>query len=372
MFRRRMFYVSGFDPRGGRFYHGLHRDELAAHAARTGEAITVSGRKRGGDHAIDWTVENASAAVTTAYTFLRWDDLIGKVWVRGPLQLAWRGAAAYAGYALHHDWKAYWRLGKGPFVTTLYPGVLAVLLPLLIALPVALLLTLLLPGWAAALLGLVTGIAAARPLLDKIRAFWLMRLFIQNHAQARRGIDPELIARTHAFAAAVAAALDEDHDEVLLVAHSNGSILIVPLLLELLRLRGGALPDHFALVTLGHCLPLLGCRRDAVQFHAMQRELAQYRFRWIDIGSPPDGAAFSMVDPLAPVASAAKADLTLLNPRFYVFYNPETYHSGFANKYEIHFDYLRGGDRVSPIDYPSLTANPVRIADAVARFRAIP
>jgi hypothetical protein len=70
------------------------------------------------------------------------------------------------------------------------------------------------------------------------------------------------------------------------------------------------------------------------------------------------------------VAPDPRPRMELLSPRFHLFYDPETYHKGYANKYEIHFDYLRTGDRVSEIDWPSLMATERTASQAVADFRA--
>ena len=304
--------------------------------------------------------------------FLRWEDIVSRAWVCSPLALGWRTVAAYAGYARHLDWGNYWRLGKGPFVTTLYPLIITLLLPLLFGLPFALALLLFLPAFAALPIGLAIGIVPARPVLEKIRAFWLIRLFIFNDALARDGYDADLDARLDDFTREVSAALDEDLDEVLLVAHSNGSILAVPLLLRLIALRGGKLPEHFAMVTLGHCIPLLACRRDAGWYREELHALSTHDFRWYDFGSPPDGAAYHAVDPMRIVAPTSQVRLEMYSPRFHLFYDPATYHAGWANKYEIHFDYLRSGDRVSPVDYPSLTASDRLISQSVALFRELP
>lgn len=370
MFSRRIFYLSGFDPRGARFYHALHREQMAAHATKTGEEITTSARMRGRGMTVDWTV--SSAETTTRFTFLRWDDLVGRAWIKGPARLSWRMAAAYVGYARHLRWRTTWRLAKGPVVTLVYPLAGLTLLPLVVALPLALLLGMLLPHVIAWAIGLAVGAAVARRTLAKIRAFWLVRLFIHSDGIARHGFDGDTSARIESFAEAIDDALNGSEDEVLLVAHSNGSNLAVPLMLALLARRGGRLPARFTLVTLGHCVPLLGSRRDAGAFHAMLRELSGHGFDWIDIGSPADGAAFWLVDPLQPVASCGEIRLTLLNPRFYRFYDPATYRARLADRYELHFDYLRSGDRISPLDFPSLTVGPRPIADAVAMFRQLP
>lgn len=377
MFRRRLFYLSGFDPRGVRFYHGLAREQLAAHAACTGEAITVSARAKGQDMAIDWTVENATSETVTRQTFLRWDDIVARSWVKGAFQLGWQTVACYWRYVWRTDWRSYWRLAKGPCISMVYPVVFTLLLPLLLGLPVALIVAWLLPAWlhpvaVGLLIGLAAGIAAARPILDRLRAFWLIRLFIVNDRYAREGFGDEVMARVDGFARQIAAALDDDDDEVLLIAHSKGTLIAVPLLLRLLELRGGVLPAKFTYVTMGHCMPILTCRRDASEFHAQLRALSGFAFPWVDIGAPGDGAGCHGVVPLEPAAGAGRIALTLLSPRFHIFRQPENYNSGLANKYEFHFDYLRCGDRVSPIDLPSLTVSARPIAHAVAAFRDIP
>ena len=93
-FKRKVFYLGGFDPRGVRFYHQLYRDQAARYTALTGEAVAVSARRAGPANSAIWTVTNASAGVETDYEYLRWEDLIGKVWIRHPFTLAWRAARA--------------------------------------------------------------------------------------------------------------------------------------------------------------------------------------------------------------------------------------------------------------------------------------
>ena len=74
---------------------------------------------------------------------------------------------------------------------------------------------------------------------------------------------------------------------------------------------------------------------------------------------------------MALIGAETRPSLVHLNPRFYKFYDAATYNSGLANKYEVHFDYLRVGDRVSPLDYPSLTATARPIEASVAAFQAL-
>lgn len=371
-FKRRIFYISGFDPRGVRFYYHLLKDQLARYAAKTGEDVTVSPRQKASTIRSDWSVRNATLDVTTDYTFLRWEDIVQQAWIKNPLHLIARGARTYRNHLRYLDFAWARKLPNGPLVTMFYPPILAVLIPLLIALPLVLVGLIWLKWWIALLGGLAIGIAAALPILSLIRVPWLMRFFIFNSELGTGEGSPALQARLDAFAEAMDAAIDGDEDEILLVSHSNGSILAMLALDRLFERRGGALPPQFALVTYGHSIPLVAGRRDATIFRRRLASLATRDFHWVDIGSPPDGAAFHGVNPMIVVAPEPKPRMDLLNPRFYRFYDGANYRTGYASKYEIHFDYLRVGDRVSPIDLPSVTASRRGIAAAVAAFRAIP
>jgi len=369
-FKRKVFYVGGFDPRGVRFYHALAAEQVARWAAHTGEPATVSPRRTASDTRVDWTVANPARGVETEYSFLRWDDIVRAAWIRNPLALAVRAARAYRDNLRHLDFRNGRKLGTGQLITLFYPAAFTLLFPLIVGLPVALVAAIWLPWWAALLIGVVLGIAVARPLLVRMHAPWLLRFFVFNSELGGGEADPRIEARLDAFADEIVAAFSGGWDEILLLTHSNGSILSVPLMVRVLERAGGRLPATFAFVTLGHCIPLIACRRDAHRFKDQLRRLAQADFRWVDIGSPPDGAAYSGVNPMLLVADEARPKVELLSPRFHLFYDPETYHKGYANKYEVHFDYLRIGDRVSEIDWPSLVATERPIAASVAEFKA--
>lgn len=371
-FKRKVFYVGGFDPRGVRFYQQLLADQMQRWSVKTGDVVTQSRRRKKSPIRSDWTIRNETRDVTTEYSFLRWEDIVSAAWIRNPMTLAVRAFAYYRGLVRTLDLTKAKSLGTGPLATLFYPPILTILLPLLITLPLSATATIWLPWWAALLAGMVAGVLIARPLLTRVHAPWLLRFFIFNGQLSAGGATQDAVeARLGGFADEIMAELTGEWDEVLLVTHSNGSILAVSLMNRLLDRAAGHLPDNFALVTMGHCIPLIACRRDATLFHERLRRLGAHDFRWVDIGSPPDGAAYFGVNPMLIVGDEARPRMDLLSPRFHLFYEPATYHKGYANKYEIHFDYLRTGDRVSPIDYPSLMASPLPIQQSVAEFRAI-
>ncbi|MCI4591034.1 hypothetical protein MOK15_13150 [Sphingobium sp. BYY-5] len=371
-FKRKVFYLGGFDPRGVRFYHQLYREQAARHAALTGQPLAVSARRTGPASSAIWTVDNPKNGVETDYEYFRWEDLVGKVWIRNPLTLALRSIATYAGHARFMQFGRMRRLRHGPVITILYPPVLALLIPLLLALVPALVLSLLVPFWAAALVGIAISALLSGRLLNKLVVPWLLRFLYYHHCLAADGPGDALDARIDQFAERIAQELDGDWDEVQFVTHSAGTILGMRLMRRLLALRGGRLPDHFVMLGLGQVVPVIGLRRDAAWYHDDLRALADKSFRYVDISSPPDGAAYYNVNPFHLVADHHAARVDMLSPRFHLFYDPENYHGGWSNKYEAHFDYLRVGDRLSPLDFISLTAGRRTVDDAVAAFRTIP
>lgn len=371
-FKRKVFYLGGFDPRGVRFYHQLYREQAERYARLSGEQVEVSARRSGPASSAIWTITNHSAGVETDYEFLRWEDLVGKVWIRNPLLLAWRSVATYFAHARHMQFLRMRKLRPGPVITILYPPLLAILIPLALTLIPALLLSFLMPFWAAALIGIGISMLLSGRLLNKLIVPWLLRFMYYNHSVAARGPGEEMNARLDQFAARIAQEMDGPWDEVIFASHSNGTIYAMSVLRRILELREGKpLPDHFTALTLGQVVPVVALRKDARWYHADLKALDEGQFRLVDLSAPPDGAAYYDVHPIRLVSDRCAARVDLLSPRFHLFYDPENYHSGWSNKYEAHFDYLRVGDRLSPVDYVSLTAGRRTIDQAITAFRAI-
>ncbi|UXC89986.1 hypothetical protein EGM87_13120 [Sphingobium sp. RSMS] len=372
-FKRKVFYLGGFDPRGVRFYHQMYREQAEAYTRLSGEWVEVSARRSGPASSASWTVTNHGAGVETDYEFLRWEDLVGKVWIRNPLLLAWRSIATYGAHARHMQFLRMRKLRPGPVITILYPPLLAVLIPLALALIPALPLSLLMPFWAAALIGIAVSVALSGRLLNKLIVPWLLRFMVYNHSVAAKGPGADMDERLDQFAARIVAEVDGPWDEVVFASHSNGTIYAMSVLRRILELRGDRpLPENFTVLTLGQVVPVIALRKDARWYHADLKALDDKPFRLVDFSAPPDGAAYHGVHPIRLVSDRCAARVDLLSPRFHLFYDPENYHGGWSNKYEAHFDYLRVGDRLSPVDYVSLTAGRRTIDEAIAQFRTIP
>ena len=372
-FKRKVFYIGGFDPRGLSHYHALFLEQMRRHAARTGIAVDVSAPRRGPTpHRGEWTARDAAGSTVVDYTFLQWEDIVRKGWIRNPLTLARRAVATYIRIVAQGDFSRARMLGRGQLITLFYPPITALLFPLLLALISGSVMALALASWLPwFLIGCVVGLSIAWPILRVLHSPWLLRFFIFNDDLARGAMPAVLQDRLRGFADAIADGMT-GYDEVMLMTHSNGSILSILVLNDLLGRWGGKAPANFVFVTLGHCIPLVACRRDARHFRDALGCLGGGDFHWIDIGSPPDGAAYFGVNPLLLYHDQAMPRVELLSPRFHLFHDPATYRNGWTNKYEIHFDYLRSGDHPSPLDFPNLMLAPHAIEQSVATFRLIP
>ncbi|NKI99350.1 hypothetical protein FHW92_001396 [Novosphingobium sp. SG707] len=359
-FKRKIFYLPGYDPRGARYYHALLAEE-----ARKEEGLTLSRRGRAGCN-VAWTLAREDGAVSGAHEFLVWDDIVRATWAKHPPALLWQGIRTYWHLCRHLDWQLARRWPRAGWVTLFSPGVLFIALPMLFALG---LWGLLGRGWLALPVALALGWALAIELQKRLHSLWLLRFVIFSTIVSRREA-AGLEERLDSFAERIATALEEDWDEVLLIAHSAGTILSVMVMARLLARRGGAMPDHFALVTLGSVVQLIACRGDAAWFGADLDAVAAGDFRWLDIASVTDGACVPLVAPCLGRAREAPEGLVQITPRWFVYCDPARYARRRRDKYQTHFDYLRRLDRASPVDYLGLVASGRRIGQSIAAFEA--
>lgn len=370
VFRRRVFYIPGYDPFHPRRYRELYRSEGAEQARLSGYSLELTPRAAGG--AFGWQVRSriGGAETLTDVEVLVWSDLVKASMVRGIagtyLQLA-RTAWAYVGSG------ALWRLlrlRKGPMIAALYPVVL-----LLVQLGAALL-----AGWALGrrlaevhpALGLAAGAALALGLLALFRrwdrhlfAYYLMHDYAYS-AQAGGANPPELEERMERFRLALAEALAGQEDEVLLVGHSSGVHLGVSVLADLIR--GGIAPGGPALgfLSLGQVVPMVSFLPGAGR---LRRDLAYLCTRsevtWIDVTAPGDGCAFALCDPVAVSGMAPESGKLwplVVSAAFTRTLSPERWRALRWRFFRLHFQYLCAFDRPGDYDYFQITAGPMTLA----------
>ena len=369
-FKRKIFYLSGFDPRGARFYHQLYAEQAEAFNATTGAQIEIGKRRRALSHSTAWTIEDKRADSQTEYMFLGWDDVVRAHWVKNPLALLKRSIMAYWNFTRLLDWPVVRTFPFGVRFAFYYPGISTILLPILFGIMLALPLGGLLGLRWGLLAAAVIGVAVAMFVVKKIQGFWLLRFIIFNDTLAGDRLPADVDQRMNEFADQIRASFDEDWDEILFVTHSNGSIMAVPIIARLLDLSGGALPERFSLVTLGSCIALIGNRKDSRRFHGLLETVGQGDFRWLDIGSITDGACIAGIDPCVSCALPRRARVFQTSPRWFKYCDPASYQARRRNKYETHFDYLRTFDRISPLDYIAISSGARPLEQSIAAFKA--
>ncbi len=205
-FKRKIFYLSGFDPRGARWYHQLYTEQAALYGAAVGHQIKVSDRTKAERGSSRWTIEDTATGALGDLTFLGWDDVIRRHWIRNPLKLLWGSLASTLAFTWHMDWSQGRHFPKGSLLAFYYPGLSVFLLPLL--------LTLLFAFALGPLAGVFVALAATWITIRRLRSLWLLRFIIFNDGLSAAKVDPGLEKRLDEMADAIHVALEESWDEL--------------------------------------------------------------------------------------------------------------------------------------------------------------
>ncbi|SHI40207.1 hypothetical protein [Wenxinia saemankumensis] len=399
-FRRKVFYIPGYDPIHPRRYRELYRKEGAAQAALSGYGIALA-PKAPGSGAYGWHVTGRmeGRSCETDVEVLVWSDIVrGSMPGSIPATYAQLVRTAWTYISTGALRRLMW-LRKGPVIAALYP-VGALLLQLALAcaagaaawwaLTAAVAAAFALAGLAGpaggpvpALAGLAAGAALAALVLrwfkrrdGRFYAYYLMHDYAFS-ARWRGANPPALEARMDAFGAQVAAALGEAYDEVLVVGHSSGAHLGISVLADLIR--AGRVPANgpaLSFLSLGQVVPMMSFLPDA---HRLRADLAFLSMRaelaWIDVTAPGDGCAFALCDPVAVsgVQPAGARWPRVYSAAFTQTLRPETWKALRWRFFRLHFQYLCAFDALpgspSDYDYFRVTAGPRTLAE---RFEGRP
>lgn len=378
--KRSVFYISGFDPRGASYYHGLYRRESARQTAVNGMTIVVGARRRECPLASNWTIQarDGEDAVATTFEFLHWDDIVRANWTRNRFALVREIAKTF--------WRSWTSGHLGRLRALSWPFALTALMPVIqicaaFALAIAVMAgcAVLLVGffelspWLAALAGGIAGVVALNGLLalcERLNAFWIARL-ISVTVRSARGEIPAIDERCREFARYIRERCAiADCDEALIVGHSVGSELAVKTIALLLSEGGAFPPAHckLSLLTLGQTIPGHGLLPEARAFRADLLAVASAaQLAWIDFSAPPDPACMALVDPVVATGMqrlpGAEEKPKLLSPRFVKLFDKERYAALRKRKMTMHFMYLLATDKSGDYDYFAITAGSKTLAD---------
>ncbi|MEN8838391.1 MAG: hypothetical protein ABF266_09525 [Celeribacter marinus] len=376
--RRRVFYISGYDPIPPRRYRELYRKESAKQAEISDYSIAISPKSGA---RFGWSVDSDidGAQVYSEIDVLVWSDIVQESMDAGILRTygvlartAWTYISTGALFRLM-------RLRKGPVIAALYPvAMLTVQALLALGVFVACLAFGARFGGAGGVIGAALGAGLGGALLrwfkkqdGKFFAYYLMHDY--GFSARWRGADPPaLTARMAQFRAAIAQALVEEWDEVLVVGHSSGAHLGISVLADLIR--SGEVPDHgptLSFLTLGQVVPMVSFLPEA---KVLRRDLAYLSATdalfWLDVTAPGDGCAFALCDPagVTGVAPEGQTGPLVISAAFTQTLKPDTWRRLRWRFFRLHFQYLCAFDNPDVYDYFKVTAGPQALC---ARFGAV-
>ena len=381
--RRRVYYISGYDPQGPRRYYNLYRDEAQKQAKISGYEVDVSALEyEKGASAATWHAELRSGGQVSAaeVTMLRWDD-IARSWMRMPMwriyilmvKTFWRYVGSGAFGALQKIRRLSTWVGMYPvvFLTfyllfAIWNGGFAVWLFSYVSG---------LPLWAGSPLFVIVfyGVMRASRMIDEsLLVYYLMCDFGFTAAHSK-GEAPEIEERVDVFAKRVFEDwAKNDCDEVLIVGHSSGGSYAASVAARVVQMGADKRKGpHLSFLTLGQTIPMLSFLPGATRLRDELRMLGRAEeIDWIDVTSPADGGCYALSDPVG-VSGVAPPRRERRNPKvisatFWEAISPEM-KAELKNKwFRIHIQYLCAFDRPIDFDYFRITAGPIRLAERFA------
>lgn len=393
--QRQVFYIHGFDPRGASHYHRLYRSQAAQQAPVNGLHIDVSARQRNSNHHHQWQL--STAHTQSQYHYLGWDDIVRRHWGKGWRQIISDFCCFFMLYIANGNVIKFAKASRQQLLAGFYPA-----LYLLLGISVSAMLAYhgahfsyhsldsinTLPAVMTYGLSAITGILIAlismhtvKKMGSKLAVFWLQRIYAFSGKWAQ-GTLPELETRSQQFAEHIIRAIKQsENDEIVIIAHSVGTMLAVPTLAQVLNALPGKSSGNkslnnqrVVLITLGQCIPLLSFQPKATRFRAQLQQLGQDpRLTWLDYTAPTDGACFPLLDPITScgLTRADNAGPQLLSPRFFTLYDAARYKKLRRAWYTMHFLYLMATDKSGPYDFFAFTAGPKRVMNHIKESRTL-
>ena len=365
-----MYYISGFDPRGARFYHRLFREESKKSAALSGAKIETGKRKVLDNDITQWQVDAVwdGQPYKIDYRMMTWDDAMKRYWVNNVWVLILKTMRMYFAHMKSGIFAKFKRAGIGPFYFSLYPFVYCIS-GLLIAVLLGLFTYVLVSAVSSRVwLAVIFGMAAAYLFLrfavkigEKMGVWWVMQSTFLHGRWSEKPL-PELERKTQVFAERIIQdQIDSPVNEIILVGHCTGAMLTVAVMSKILDLQHDGLKNKLSVMTLGQSIPYLSYSAHAHHFRKMLQAFANNKlFPWFDMGARVDPLCFQQVNP-------AEADGVLLEDanvpyrlavRPYKMFSKEKYNILKKNKLRMHFQYLMAADIATDYDYFEIVTGP--------------
>lgn len=364
VYRRRLFFIGGFDPRGPRAIHRIWAEQGPRQAEISGGHIRVSKLKTIDPLRSVCTieVEREGAFSQTEICQLRWDDLVRQWWRRGTWAVMASVPFSFLGLMRSGVYGLAQRRARPMFLSLILP-------PLVLGLMVFLTLGL------ALMAGLISGIAALGVIFSGLLIFPLMWRHLDRRVglswltqclyYMRYGGARDLVERTERgeqFARHLIEAVDSaEVDEVVVLGFSlgaNEAVRAVGLALEQ-RPDLGQGKVRLSVVLMGQLCAAYGLVGGDTGFASGRRRLADTpAIKLINVTSASDPASGCTVSPLDGVEEVAVDRVMNRPPRFHKLLTPERFAAIRRDPLAFHFQYLHATDVAGGYNFFDLTCGP--------------
>jgi hypothetical protein len=374
--RRHIFHLAGYDPVSVASLHRRFRRELAIFARTWGIEAGAEGIERHEDFSC-WktTARGRNWAVTSVYEPLDWHDIV-RADMQQPLHvLLRRGFCAAADFITSGTVGRYFASSLSYALFFFVPFVYVLLLAVLsIALGAAVVIAI---GTQLLHLALATAIAvAAFPLLMRSLGKWLRAqqgladwMFSRDYLYGRRR---DVKRRIEAFAARIAAcARAREADEIVLIGHSLGAILLIDVLAHAFERHPdlGCSGIKFSVLTVGATIPKLSLHPAGGWLRSCaERVASEPAIEWTEYQCRSDTISFYKfhpvaLEPLGPGNDTRKPLVRRIRMREMLSLGTRLGLHLRLNLMRLHYQFVMANERRASYDYFMFVCGPVPAAD---------
>ncbi|KGI55587.1 hypothetical protein [Campylobacter sp. MIT 97-5078] len=375
MQKRDIFYIAGYDPRGFRYYYLMFKKNLAFYEKMTQKKFILSKNKQEYEFHTSWSIQGENSQ--NYYHFLAWNDIVKANWHKNIFSILADAFDFFKIYVITGLFVRFAKACKAPLVAGFYPFFYVLFSYLFIFAfiffsfkpivnasheIIAVIFSLLVLYFSSKLIFKIG---------NKTAAFWLLRIcaFCSRWA---RGEIKDIDARTAEFAKIVFKTLKanarKENYELILCAHSVGTILIINVLADLIKqsLDENIPFDKLKVLTLGECVPLMSYHKHDNLYKQNLAFLAQFKLTWFDFTSKIDGACFYKVDFFKTSGiKDMQISPSFLSTHFYKLYSKEEYAKIRRDWYRAHFLYLEAGQHKGEYDFFAFVVDEKILEDKI-------
>ena len=375
--RRHVYHVAGYDPIDASAQYRRFARQLDVFRRTWNVDATLSALEQSNAQSRAWWTVSARAAnwqVEAVHEALLWDDIVRGDFARPfPVRL-FKAARAYLDFVVTGTMFRYIIANQRYTTFFLFPMLSLVLFAAGGWLAARLLTAFLgLEGLSAAAVGLPIGIAVFLVLLRWPGRRWRVQQLLDDWICAHdyiHGRRPDIDARLDRFAETLLARAREGAvDEIVVVGHSLGAMLVLDVLVRALARdadfgrRGAAI----SVLTIGATIPKFALHPRAQGLRRkIARIVAEPSIGWVEYQSRADAISFYKFDPVSlrhipddrldgkPVIRRVQVHDMLL---------PETFARARRSVLRLHYRSVMANDRRAPYDYFLMVCGPLPFSD---------